>query len=189
MLQSGAFPFIPLFLLPMTILDRFKQVKTFVFDVDGVLTDGTLLIIDEGKYLRRMHIRDGFAMSMAVKKGYRIAVISGADVGPVVQRLNMLGINDVYIKVPNKSKVLKEYVAQHNLNWNEILYMGDDVPDYNVSQLVGVPCAPADAIPEVKQVAKYISLFNGGTGCVRDVIEKVLKLNGHWDLNMDIASV
>lgn len=172
----------------MNILDQFKQITTFVFDVDGVLTDGTLFVFDDGQFVRRMNIKDGFALQLAVKKGYRVAVISGGASDAVTNRLNRLGIRDVFMQVTDKKKKLIEYVQQHNLAWNEILFMGDDLPDFEVLQLVGMPCAPADAVSEIKQVAKYISLAPGGQGCVRDVIEKVLKLNDHWELHTDIAS-
>jgi 3-deoxy-D-manno-octulosonate 8-phosphate phosphatase (KDO 8-P phosphatase) len=171
----------------MSILDQFKQVKTFVFDVDGVLTDGTLLVF-ENEFIRRMHIKDGFALQLAVKKGYRVAVISGSNSGPVTARLNKLGVQDVFMQVTHKKEKLSEYIQQHGLSWKETLFMGDDIPDYEVMQLVGMPCAPADAVAEIKGIAKYISTVPGGMGCVRDVIEKVLKLNDHWELSTDTAS-
>lgn len=172
----------------MSILDHFKQIRTFIFDMDGVLTDGGLMILDNGQFIRRMHIRDGFAIALAVKKGYRMAVISGSTSDPAVIRLNKLGIQDVYMGIDNKKAKLDQYMAQHQLKASEILYMGDDVPDYEVMKYVGLPCAPADAIAEVKQIAKYISPVAGGQGCVRDVIEKVLKLNDHWELHTDVAA-
>lgn len=171
----------------MSILDRFKQITTFVFDMDGVLTDGTVYVLSDGQY-RRMSIRDGFALQLAVKKGYRIAVISGSNSEPVTQRLLKLGIEDVYMNVKDKTARLKEYMQQHALKTEQVLFMGDDIPDYEVMQMVGMACAPADAVMEVKQVAHYISLANGGMGCVRDVIEKVLKLNDHWDLHTNTPS-
>jgi 3-deoxy-D-manno-octulosonate 8-phosphate phosphatase (KDO 8-P phosphatase) len=172
----------------MNLLDQFKQVTTFVFDVDGVLTDGTLFVFDDGQFVRRMNIKDGFALQLAVKKGYRIAIISGGASDAVTNRLNRLGIRDVFMQVTDKKSKLIEYVQQHNLQWSEILFMGDDIPDFEVLQLVGMPCAPADAVSEIKQVSKYISLLPGGQGCVRDVIEKVLKLNDNWELHTDVAS-
>ncbi|THU32508.1 HAD-IIIA family hydrolase [Niastella caeni] len=172
----------------MNILDQFKQINTFVFDVDGVLTDGTLFVFDDGQFVRRMNIKDGFALQLAIKKGYRVVIISGGASDAVTKRLNRLGINDVYMQVTDKKGKLMEYVQQHYLNWNEVLFMGDDIPDYEVMQQVGLPCAPADAATEIKQVAKFISLLTGGQGCVREVIEKVLKLNNHWELHTDVAS-
>ena len=172
----------------MSLLDKFKQITTFVFDVDGVLTDGTLFVFDNGQFVRRMNIKDGFALQLAVKKGYRVAIISGGTSDAVMERLNRLGINDVFMQVTDKNKRLAEYVQQHKLSRNEVLFMGDDIPDYEVMKQVGMPCAPADAVSEIKQIATYISLAPGGQGCVRDVIEKVLKLNDHWELHTDVAS-
>jgi 3-deoxy-D-manno-octulosonate 8-phosphate phosphatase (KDO 8-P phosphatase) len=172
----------------MNILDQFKQITTFVFDVDGVLTDGTLFVFDDGQFVRRMNIKDGFALQLAVKKGYRVAVISGGASDAVIQRLNRLGINDVFMSVTDKKGKLTEYARQHNLKWSEVLFMGDDIPDYEVMKLVGMACAPADAATEIKQIAKYIAQLPGGQGCVREVIEKVLKLNNNWELHTDVAS-
>lgn len=172
----------------MNILEQFKQITTFVFDVDGVLTDGTLFVFDDGQFVRRMNIKDGFALQLAVKKGFRVAIISGGASDAVTQRLNRLGIPDVFMQVTDKKARLAEYVQQHGLSWSEVLFMGDDIPDYEVMQQVGLPCAPADAVTEIKQIAKYISLLPGGQGCVREVIEKVLKLNNCWELHTDVAS-
>ena len=172
----------------MNLLDRFKRITTFVFDVDGVLTDGTLFVFDDGQFVRRMNIKDGFALQLAIKKGYRVAIISGGASDAVTLRLNRLGITDVFMQVTNKQQQLANYIQQHNLTWDEVLFMGDDIPDYEVLEHVGMPCAPADAVPEIKQVAKYISTVPGGQGCVRDVIEKVMKLNNHWELHTNVAS-
>jgi len=174
--------------MSMNILDQFKQITTFVFDVDGVLTDGTLFVFDDGQFVRRMNIKDGFALQLAVKKGYRVAVISGGASDAVIQRLNRLGINDVFMQVTDKKGKLTEYAQQHNLKWSEVLFMGDDIPDYEVMKQVGLPCAPADAASEIRQIAKYIAQLPGGQGCVREVIEKVLKLNNNWELHTDVAS-
>lgn len=172
----------------MDILSQFKQITTFIFDVDGVLTDGTLLITHDAEYVRRMHIKDGYALQLAIKKGYRVAIMSGGVSEAVTKRLNKLGIMDVFMQVENKKSRLQEYVRKHGLQWQEVLFMGDDIPDYEVMQLVGVSCAPNDAVPEIKQTAKYISPLAGGMGCARDVIEKVLKLNDHWGIQTDIVS-
>lgn len=172
----------------MSILDQFKQITTFVFDMDGVLTDGTVYVLDSGQF-RRMNIKDGFALQLAVKKGYRVAVISGSTSDPAVERLHKLGIQDVFMGVKDKKARLQEYMRQHHLQRTEVLMMGDDVPDYEVMRSVGMACAPADAAIEIKGIAHYISLLPGGMGCVRDVIEKVLKLNDHWDLHTNTASL
>ena len=172
----------------MNVLEKFKTIKTFVFDVDGVLTDGSLLVLDDGQQVRAMNIKDGYALQLAVKKWYRVAVISGGTSDAVKMRLEKLGVKDCFLNVDNKKEKLIEYVATYGLQWEEILFMGDDIPDYTSMQLTGLPCCPADAAPEIKQVSHYISPIAGGKGCARDVIEKVLKLNGHWDMDTTVAS-
>ncbi len=172
----------------MNVLEKFKHIKTFVFDVDGVLTDGTLLILNDGQMARKMNIKDGYALQLAIKKGYRVVIISGGTSDAVQERLLKLGVTDCFLKIDNKKEKLTAYVQEHHLNWDEILFMGDDIPDYVPMQLTGLPCCPADAVAEIKQISHYISPIKGGEGCARDVIEKVLKLNGHWDLDTTIAS-
>lgn len=170
------------------MLHLFKPITTFIFDVDGVLTNGTLLVLNDGQLARQMNIRDGYALQLAIKKGYRIAIISGGTCDAVKQRLQKLGVQDVYMKVENKKEKLLEYCTTHNLKWDEVLFMGDDIPDYSPMQMVGLACCPADAATEIKQISNYISPIIGGSGCARDVIEKVLKLNGHWDLESGVAA-
>ncbi len=172
----------------MNLPDRFKQITTLVFDMDGVLTDGTLLVFDAMQPVRRMHIRDGYALQLAIKKGYRVVIISGSSSDAVVTRLNGLGVMDVFMKEADKKSRLNHYVELNKLSWDEVLFMGDDMPDYAVMKMVGLACAPADAASEIKEIAHYISPINGGKGCARDVIEKVLKLNDAWDLESGIAS-
>jgi len=172
----------------MNILPLFKNITCFAFDIDGVLTDGTILLFDNGEQVRRMNIKDGYALQLAVKKGYKVIAISGADSEAAKKRLNKLGIMDVFTKINNKKEKLLDYIKQHHLKKEEVLFMGDDIPDYTVMQEAGLGCAPSDAVPEVKHIAKYISPYKGGEGCVRDVIEKVLKLNGHWVVDTSIAS-
>jgi 3-deoxy-D-manno-octulosonate 8-phosphate phosphatase (KDO 8-P phosphatase) len=172
----------------MNVLELFKPIKTFVFDVDGVLTNGMLLVLNDGQMARQMNIRDGYALQLAVKKGYRVAVISGGHSPAVKERLGKLGVVDVFMQVEDKVGCLQDYAMQHGLRWDEMLFMGDDIPDYRPMQLTGLPCCPADAATEIKQVSRYISPFVGGSGCARDVIEKVLKLNGHWDLDTGLAA-
>lgn len=172
----------------MSVLKLFKPITTFVFDVDGVLTDGTIFVFDNGEQVRRMNIKDGYALQLAIKKGYRIVVISGANSEAVKIRLNKLGVQDVFLQIENKEQRLAEYVKTNQLEWKEILFMGDDIPDYAVMKMAGLSCAPADAVGAIRDIAKYISTVEGGKGCVRDVIEKVLKLNGHWELDTSVAS-
>src|SRR5688500_14526350 len=170
----------------MSLLDSFRKIKVFAFDVDGVLTDGSLLVFDTGEQVRRMNIKDGFALQLAIKKGYRVVVISGSYSAAVRQRLDKLGVQDVYMRIEDKNQKLQEYLSEHEFSKDEVLFMGDDIPDYAVMKEVGLPCAPSDAAPEIKKISRYISASDGGTGCVRDVIEKVLKLNDHWELYTNI---
>lgn len=173
----------------MNILSYFKQVTTFVFDVDGVLTDGTLLVLDNGQMVRKMNIKDGYALQLAIKKNYKILIISGGDSEPVKNRLLKLGVTDVYMRVEDKKNLLIEYADRNNLNLNEILFMGDDIPDLSCMKIVGLPCCPGDSAKEIQGISKYISSFNGGYGCARDVIEKVLTLRGDWNMDKDSPAI
>jgi 3-deoxy-D-manno-octulosonate 8-phosphate phosphatase (KDO 8-P phosphatase) len=172
----------------MNLLDQFGRIKTFVFDVDGVLTDGFLLVPDDGQMIRRMNIKDGYALQLALKQGYRVVIISGGTSEAVRERLTRLGVQDVFLGVKNKKETLEDYVIKNGLSWENILFMGDDIPDYMVMQVVGLACAPNDAVSEIKHISAYISPVNGGYGCARDVIEKVLKLHNHWPLDTTVPS-
>ena len=172
----------------MNVLKLFKQIRTFVFDVDGVLTDGSVEVFDTGEQVRRMNTKDGYALQLAVKRGYGIAIISGGASEGVRKRLMGLGVTDIYLRVENKKEKMDEYIREKGLQNETSLYMGDDVPDYPVMKEVGLACAPADAIPDIKHISAYISNFAGGHGCVRDVIEKVMRLNGDWEGDFSIAS-
>jgi len=172
----------------MNILSRLQLIKTFIFDLDGVLTDGSLIVDADGNWLRRMNIRDGYALQLAIKAGYNVVIISGSESVPVAERLNKLGIIEVFMKVIDKEKFLKEYLLKNNYKIPEVLYMGDDIPDYSFMQIAGFACCPADAAFEIKKISSYISPLSGGKGCVRDVIEKVLKLNNHWPLDSSVAA-
>lgn len=156
------------------------NINTFIFDVDGVLTDGSVLLLPNGEQARKMNIKDGYALQYAVKKGYTICIISGGNSESVRLRLNGLGITDVYLNVHNKIAVFEEYIALKKINPRQVLYMGDDIPDYEVMQLCGVATCPKNAAIEIKNVAHYISDKDGGEGCVRDIIEQVLRCNGDW---------
>lgn len=172
----------------MNILERFASVTSFVFDMDGVLTDGTIWVFPGNEFIRQMNIKDGYALQLAIKKGYRIAVITGSHSVPIQERLAALGVTDFFQRVQQKKAQLNAYLVQHRLNKNEVLYMGDDIPDYEVMQSAGIACCPADAAAEIKTIADYISPLPGGKGCVRDVIEKVLKINGHWETDTEVRS-
>jgi len=164
----------------MNNLEVFDNIECFIFDVDGVLTNSDVLVQQDGKLLRSMNIKDGYAIKHAVKKGYKVVIISGGKSEGVRIRLQNLGVEDVYIGVAEKMDVFDQIVDQYDLDEGHILYMGDDIPDYHVMRRVGLPCCPSDAVQEVKQIAQYISPLAGGKGCARDVIEKVLKLKGDW---------
>jgi 3-deoxy-D-manno-octulosonate 8-phosphate phosphatase (KDO 8-P phosphatase) len=170
------------------VLALFKNVTTFVFDMDGVLTDGSLWIMPGGLWLRKMNIKDGYALQLAVKKGYNIVVISGSNSDEVKERLNRLGITEVHMNVKNKLQLLTGYMAEHRLQNEMVLCMGDDIPDVHMMQLAGVAACPADAVMEIKNISQYISHVKGGEGCVRDVIEKTLKLRGEWDNDTSVPS-
>jgi len=172
----------------MDIPDLFKKITTFIFDMDGVLTDGTVLVLENGLQARRMSIRDGYALQLAVRKGYRLLVVSGANSSPVTDRLNKLGITEVHMAVLNKKAFVEKYIAANYLGADEILYMGDDIPDQPVMSMVGLPVCPADAVEEIRAISKYISPVTGGNGCVRDVIQQVLNLNNDWHYEEDIPS-
>lgn len=172
----------------MNVLAYFHQVTTFVFDIDGVLTDGTVLLLENGLQARQMHVKDGLALQMALNNGYRVVILSGGYSEPVIGRFQKLGVKEVFLDIKDKRAFLEQYLTNQGLQWEEVLFMGDDLPDVGVLQSVGVPTCPADAVMEVKRVAKYISPVKGGFGCVRDVIEKVLKLNNHWHFNTSVTS-
>jgi 3-deoxy-D-manno-octulosonate 8-phosphate phosphatase (KDO 8-P phosphatase) len=172
----------------MNVLEYFHHVTTFVFDIDGVLTDGTVLVLENGLQARQMHVKDGLALQMALRNGYRVVIVSGGYSEPVIGRFQKLGVREVFLDVKDKKGFLDNYLEEHGIKWSEVLFMGDDLPDLAVLQHAGVPCCPADAVMEVKRVSKYISPIRGGFGCVRDVIEKVLKLNDHWHFDTSVTS-
>lgn len=164
----------------MNTLELFKPVHAFVFDVDGVLTNGQLLITEEGHLLRSMNIKDGWALQWAVKQGYPVWVISGARSEGVKTRLQKLGLQEVHIGIEDKLPLLQSLMAQHNIALENLLYMGDDIPDLACMKAAGFSTCPADAVPEIMAVSKYVSPLAGGQGCVRDVIRKTLLLHGKW---------
>ena len=172
----------------MQILTRFKMVTTFVFDMDGVLTDGSILLDNENNWLRRMNIRDGYALQLAARYDYRILVISGSNSSPVHERLKRLGVTEVFMNITDKAEFLQKYMDDKKLSPGEVLFMGDDIPDYFCMKMAGIAACPADAALEIREVSSYISNCKGGKGCVRDVIEKVMKLNDKWPLQNNIPS-
>lgn len=161
------------------------NITTFILDVDGVLTNGMVTIMPDGQLIRQMNIKDGYAMKTAVDNGYRICVISGGKNEGVRTRLANLGIQDIYLGAHNKVEQYNELLAKYDLKPEETIYVGDDVPDVPVMKLVGVPCCPNDAAPEVQRLSKYISDKRGGEGCVRDIIEQTMRVQGKWNENFN----
>lgn len=170
------------------MLDRLKKIQCFVFDVDGVLTNGTLIIMPDGQLVRTMNIRDGYALQLAIKKGYLVWVISGGQSEEVKQRLHKLGVTDVFMNVSDKLTLLKELIILNKIDLEFTMFMGDDMPDYEAMKLVGIAACPSDACEDVKQISVYKTIARGGEGCAREVIEKVLKLNNHWDTEDQIKA-
>ncbi|GGD07441.1 KdsC family phosphatase [Hyunsoonleella pacifica] len=162
-----------------------NQITTFIFDVDGVLTDGTVHITSSGEMLRTMNIKDGYALKVAVDKGYNVCIITGGSNEGVKKRLAGLGITDIYMGAHNKIEQLNDYYKRKNISSENVLYMGDDIPDYPVMKDIALPSCPQDAVPEIKAISKYVSHKHGGKGAVRDVIEQVLKVQGKWSGNFD----
>ena len=157
-----------------------EHITTFILDVDGVLTNGNVTILTNGDLLRTMNIKDGYALKTALNNGYHICIISGGSNEGVRLRLNGLGVKDVFLGIHDKMSCMEDYLKTYNLKSENVLYMGDDIPDIEVMQRVGLPCCPQDAVPEIKAISKYVSHKKGGKGAVRDVIQQVMKVQGKW---------
>jgi len=164
----------------MNYKEKLQKITTFIFDYDGVLTDGTVYPTIDGDMMRSANVKDGYALQLAVKKGYRIAIISGGKSNSMEKRMAALKIEDVYLGVHNKKEVFDKFVEKHSLKIEEILYMGDDIPDYQLLKIVGVATCPADAAEEILEIVDYISHRPGGKGAVRDILRQVMKLQGKW---------
>ena len=164
----------------MSILEQFSRIKLLAFDLDGVLTDGKLLVMPDGEWIRQMDIKDGYALQHAVKSGLHIAIITGSFSAAVGKRLLKLGIQDYFENTPSKSAVLTSLCQKLKLQPEEVLFMGDDIPDLDAFRIAGCKVCPADAVQEVIAASNYISPLKGGQGCVRDVIEKVMKTQNIW---------
>lgn len=169
-------------------MKNYKQllpnIKTFIFDVDGVLTDGKILIHSDGELLRTFDTKDGYAIKCALLKGFKIAIITGGRNEAVRERFKELGVFDIYLGAHHKLDAYQDLMDNYNLKAEEILYIGDDIPDIPVMEKVGLGCCPADAVPDVKARADYISHKKGGEGCVRELIEQVLRVQGKWSLDI-----
>ncbi len=160
-----------------------NNINTFIFDVDGVLTDGSIQVSTQGELLRTMNIKDGYALKTAQHAGYNVCIISGGTNEGVRMRLRDLGITNIFLGVQDKVEKLDEFFDIYAINPVNALYMGDDIPDLYPMKLVGMPCCPQDAAAEIKEISRYVSHKKGGKGCVRDVIEQVLKVQGKWLTN------
>ncbi|WP_395093802.1 KdsC family phosphatase [Vaginella massiliensis] len=168
--------------------EKLNHIKTVILDVDGVLTDNSLLLLPTGEMVRSMNCRDGYAIKLAQKQGLKIAVITGGNDKAVVDRLKYLGINDIYTNAQDKLDAFEDLVFSYGLDPNEIAYMGDDYPDIAVMQKVGLSACPNDACMDVRKMTEYISPENGGKGCVRDLLEQILKVQNKWYTNNEHIS-
>jgi len=160
--------------------ENLKNIKALVFDIDGVLTDGSVLVNEQGELLRSLNAKDGYAIQYANKMGYLLAIISGSHADKVAENLERLGFKAIYLRSHNKIEVMKQFIQTYKIEANEVLYMGDDIPDIQALQFVGISTCPNDAVSEVRAVCDYISHKEGGKGCVRDVIEQTLKAQENW---------
>ncbi len=160
--------------------DKLKNITTFIFDFDGVLSDGKIWVLPDGDQLRATGVKDGYALQYALRKGYRVAVISGGYSESMRLRYKNFPGMEIFLQVRNKVKVYNEYLNKYGLSREEVMMMGDDIPDYEIMQLSGLKCCPADAAEEIKAIADYVSVKKGGDGAARDIIEQTLKAQGRW---------
>ena len=156
------------------------RTEAFVFDVDGVFTDGNIMPLADGDYLRAYNAKDGYAVSYAVKPGYKIFIVTGGRGDILHKRFSYLGVTELHLHVSDKIAVLQEIMERHGLDPENVVFMGDDIPDLECMQAVGIPVCPADAASEIVEAPRYVSVFAGGHGCVRDIIEQVLRAQGNW---------
>ena len=161
------------------------RVEAFVFDVDGVMTDGGIIPTPEGDFIRRYNAKDGYAIAYALREGFKVCVISGGRGKMLENRLTMLGVTKMYLNCMNKVEALEEFLAENDLDRQSVIYMGDDIPDLECMMRVGIPVCPADAAMEVVEASRYVSEYNGGHGAVRDIVEQVLRAKGCWAKNLN----
>ncbi|HON54930.1 MAG TPA: HAD hydrolase family protein [Bacteroidales bacterium] len=169
---------------------KLSSIKAFAFDVDGVFTDGNVLVTDSGDLLRSHNAKDGFAVRMALLNGYPVAIITGGISNSILKRFYQIGIDkeDIYLDSHHKIQDFIDFCKRHSFDPEEVLFMGDDIPDIGILKECGLPTCPSDAVNEVKEVCEYISLYPGGKGCVRDVIEQVLKIQDNWNPSSEAYS-
>lgn len=156
------------------------KIKTIIFDVDGVLSRQTITLSHEGEPLRTVNIKDGYAIQLAQKMGLRIAILTGGKTEAIRIRYAGLGVEDIYMGCAVKITTYHAFLEKYGLKNEEVIYVGDDIPDYEVMRTCGCPCCPADACPDIKEISTYVSQCNGGDGCGRDIVEQVLRAQGKW---------
>jgi 3-deoxy-D-manno-octulosonate 8-phosphate phosphatase (KDO 8-P phosphatase) len=172
----------------MNVLEKFSSINTLIFDMDGVLTDGSLWIFPGNEWIRKMNVKDGYALQLAVKQGYTVMIVSGSSSTPVADRLEKLGISNIYQKVSNKKAFVIDLMEKMGKTASEVLFMGDDNPDLPLLEWVGLSCCPSDAVRDVIEKANFITLAKGGEGCVREVVEKLMRLHKKWHNDLEVAS-
>ena len=164
----------------MNNLEKFRRIKAFIFDVDGVLTDHSIFVFENGKIVRKLNDKDLVALRKAIDNKFKVAIISGGSLNGLAPIFKEIGITDIYEKIRDKKAAYDEFKEIYEIDDEQVLYMGDDLPDYPVMRLVGLPVCPKNAAPEIREITQYLSPLGGGEGCVRDVIEKVLRLKKVW---------
>ena len=171
------------------MIETFKQIRLVIMDMDGVLTSGKLLIHPDGNWIREMDIKDGYAIQFAVNSGIHLAVVTGSSSDPIKQRMRKLGVDFFFENQKEKSVIVKELMRKFVLSSEQTLFIGDDIPDLDAFEEVGLKACPVDAAQEVKNTADYISPYHGGNGCVRDILEKILRVQGKWNEKSHISSI
>lgn len=161
---------------------RLNKITTIMFDIDGVITDGKVFVMESGEVLRNLNSKDGYALHLAAQKGYRMCVISGGNNVGIKHLLARTGINDVFINAHDKMAVYETYLMENNIHDEEVMFMGDDLPDHGIMSRVGLAACPNDAAVEIKQICQYVSPYKGGEGCVRDVLEQIMRVQGNWEI-------
>lgn len=172
----------------MNVLAKLQHITTVIMDMDGVLTDGGLLLMPNGEWVRRMNIKDGYALQLAVRKGYNVILVTGSFSAPVEDRLTRLGITEFYHHIADKAACIEAIREKHHLCADEMLFIGDDVPDISAMEKVGVGCCPPDAARDVLEIADYITSAKGGEGCVREILEKIMRVQGRWGIDLNVSS-
>ncbi|SMG49960.1 KdsC family phosphatase [Sphingobacterium psychroaquaticum] len=171
------------------ILKDFSRVKAVFLDVDGVLTDGTVQVTEQGEQLRTFSIKDGYAIQLAIKRGLFIAVITGGNSQGVLRRLQGLGVTEIFWGISDKEELMLKKITEYGFSLSDVVFVGDDIPDLACMKKVGIAACPHDAVEEIKQISAYISPRKGGEGCVRDILEKILKLQGKWGEDITVKSI